>query len=112
MCHGKKDVDKKVKAVFKSMDEDGDGEISLQEWRAMERNNPSLLFPAHELRRKLCAKFMGERYWVKAAQRRKNRVKNVDLLEMQYLIMTGERLNRKKVTDEVRFPIVKSNSSG
>ena len=59
MVFGKKQPDGEVDALLKSLDEDGSGDISVAEFRELERKTRTLLFPAFELQRKMRKNLLG-----------------------------------------------------
>ena len=63
VCGGKKNVDKRVNKVIKLMDDDKDGEISLEEFIKYNRKFPVLLFPAFNMQQKMRKAFFGEKFW-------------------------------------------------
>jgi Ca2+-binding EF-hand superfamily protein len=103
MIHGKQSAksEKVITKLLKECDDDKNGEISLREWREMEKNARSLLFPAFMLQRKLCEKYLGNNYWKKATTRRyANTRDEMDLIEMNHLLNEGKKLDRKKIAEE------------
>ena len=66
-----KHIDDTTNKILSKMDADGSGDISLDEFRAMEKSAKTLLFPIFTLQHKLADQFLGEAYWIKAAEQRK-----------------------------------------
>jgi serine/threonine-protein phosphatase 2B regulatory subunit len=65
-------LDEKADALLKKMDRDGDGEMSLTEFKAMNKSAPSMLQPAFELKSQLTEVICGAGWWKKQeASRRK-----------------------------------------
>ena len=65
-------LDQKADALLKKMDRDGDGEMSLSEFKAMNKTAPSILQPAFELKSQLTEVICGASWWKKQeASRRK-----------------------------------------
>ena len=58
-------LDQKADALLKKMDRDGDGEMSLSEFKAMNKSAPSMLQPAFELKSQLCETICGKSWWKK-----------------------------------------------
>ena len=59
MCQGKKSLDSDAEKILKKLDQDGSGDVTLEEFQQMVKNTRSLLFPAFKLQRDLREKFLG-----------------------------------------------------
>lgn len=100
MVFGKRKPNKQVNDLLKKMDKDNSGEVSLLEWRDMNRRAASLLMPAHDLQMKLRERVCGKVYWDKATRARLGRMGKKDLIEHYFYLRTGTRLDRKTVAEQ------------
>jgi Ca2+-binding EF-hand superfamily protein len=113
MVYGKKEVEGTVMKLLKA-DKDKNGQVSILEFREMERTSRSLLFPAFDLQRKMAEKIMGKAYWDKATKRRKLAIGDTqDVIELHYATYHKKKLNRKEVNDNasvIREGVLKVDS--
>jgi len=99
MVFGKRKPNKQVKNLLEKMDKDKSGEVSLEEWRDMNRRAQSLLMPAHDLQMKLRERVCGRVYWEHATRARLNKMGKKDLIEHFFYLRTGQKLDRKAVAE-------------
>eukprot|EP00948_MAST-09A_sp_MAST-9A-sp1_P000467 g467.t1 len=102
MACGKNVLDKDAQKVMDTLDADGDGEVTFNEFKTMIKKTPSLLFPVFNLQKSIREKFMGVSYWKKATKRREKNIKGKDagkdLIALRWeLYNRGKTFNRKEV---------------
>jgi Ca2+-binding EF-hand superfamily protein len=99
MVYGKKTSEGQLKKLMKNMDRDGSGEITLNEFRALEKKNRSLLHPAFQLQQSLAKGIMGASFWNKQTKKRMRIKPGEDLIEWFYAETKGEKLDRQKINE-------------
>jgi Ca2+-binding EF-hand superfamily protein len=97
MVYGKKTSEGQLKKLMKNMDRDGSGEITLNEFRALEKKNRSLLLPAFQLQQSLAKGIMGTSFWNKQTKKRMRIKPGEDLIEWFYAETKGQKLDRQQI---------------
>jgi len=88
----------RVQKLLETLDVDGDGTVSLEEFSKFNRQFPLLLYPAFQLQNTLRIKLFGEKYWKKEEDRRRTALRGRNIYEILHEIdgMRKELEDKKK----------------
>mmetsp|Transcript_6181 Transcript_6181/g.8445 ORF Transcript_6181/g.8445 Transcript_6181/m.8445 type:complete len:354 (-) Transcript_6181:37-1098(-) len=73
---------KRIERILDSLDSDGSGEITIQEFLLYNKQYPLLLYPAYSIQNHLRHKVIGERFWKRMEIRRETEFRRQNIFEI------------------------------
>eukprot|EP00639_Heterosigma_akashiwo_P029979 CAMPEP_0194665440 /NCGR_PEP_ID=MMETSP0295-20121207/2101_1 /TAXON_ID=39354 /ORGANISM="Heterosigma akashiwo, Strain CCMP2393" /LENGTH=262 /DNA_ID=CAMNT_0039547459 /DNA_START=151 /DNA_END=935 /DNA_ORIENTATION=+ len=89
----------RVERVLNSLDADGDGEITIQEFILYNKQYPLLLWPAYSIQNHLRLKVLGEKFWKDMERYRQDEHRQMNVFEILEVVDKGAKAQIMGVDD-------------